>query len=215
MSGLTGKKVGIIGKKLGMTSVFDGAGNQVVCTVLLAGPCAVTQIKTVESDGYEAVQLGFGERKEKNTPRAQRGHFKSAGVSPKRAVMEFRDFPTTTLSRGDEVRVESIFQEGQLVDVSGVSKGKGFQGVVRRHNFGGVGMSTHGQHNRQRKPGSLGQSSDPSRVFKGVRMAGRMGGKQVKVRDLTIVRILPDSNLMLVEGAVPGPDNSYVKIELS
>ncbi len=206
---------GIIGRKLGMTSVFDEAGNQVVCTVIEAGPCAVTQVKTMETDGYEAVQLGFDEAKEKRTHRAQRGHFKAAGVTPKRKLMEFRDFSLQDVQRGDIVRLDKIFEAGQLVDVTGVSKGKGFQGVVRRHNFGGVGMSTHGQHNRQRKPGSLGQSSDPSRVYKGLRMAGRMGNRQVTSLDLTVVRIFPESNLMLVEGAVPGPTNGIVRIELS
>jgi large subunit ribosomal protein L3 len=206
---------GIIGRKLGMTSVFDEVGNQVVCTVIEAGPCAVTQVKTVESDGYDAVQLGFEEAKEKRTHRAQRGHFKAAGVTPRRRLMEFRDYALTDLRRGDEVRVDKVFEVGQLVDVSGTSKGKGFQGVVRRHNFSGVGMGTHGQHNRQRKPGSLGQSSDPSRVFKGLRMAGRMGNRKVTSLDLTIVRLFPESNLMLVEGAIPGPTNGIVRIELS
>lgn len=206
---------GIIGRKLGMTSVFDEVGNQVVCTVIEAGPCAVTQVKTADSDGYDAVQLGFDEAKEKRTHRAQRGHFKAAGVTPKRRLMEFRDYSLTDLRRGDEVRVDKVFEVGQLVDVSGTSKGKGFQGVVRRHNFSGVGMSTHGQHNRQRKPGSIGQSSDPSRVFKGIRMAGRMGNRKVTSLDLTIVRLFPESNLMLVEGAVPGPTNGIVRIELS
>lgn len=204
---------GIIGRKLGMTSVFDGAGNQVICTVIEAGPCAVTQLKTEETDGYSAVQLAFGDRREKTTHRAQRGHFKAAGVGSKRKVMEFREYGLSDLSLGDEVRVEDIFEEGQTVHVIGVSKGKGFQGVVKRHGFGGVGMVTHGQHNRQRAPGSIGQASDPSRVFKGQKMGGRTGNDTVKVKNLRVVRILPENNLVLIKGAVPGPKSSFVRIE--
>jgi large subunit ribosomal protein L3 len=206
---------GIIGRKLGMTSIFDETGNHVVCTVIEAGPCAVTQVKTEKTDGYDAVQLGYGERKEKNTPRAQRGHFKSAGVTPKRKLIEFRDYELPDLSPGDEVRIESVFKEGHLVDVTGMSKGKGFQGVVKRHGFGGVGMVTHGQHNRQRKPGSIGQSSSPSRVVKGMRMGGRTGNSRVKMRDLLVVRILPEHNLLVVKGSVPGPRHGLLRIDLS
>ncbi len=206
---------GIIGRKLGMTSIFDEAGDHVVCTVIEAGPCPVTHVKTMDKDGYESVQLGFGMRKEKNTPRAQRGHFKAAGIDPVRTLMEFRDYEVENLSLGDEVRVEQVFEVGQFVDVSGLSKGKGFQGVVKRHGFGGVGMATHGQHNRQRMPGSIGQSSSPSRVVKGMRMGGRTGNRKVKMADLEVVRIFADQNLLLVKGAVPGPRNGLLKIELS
>ena len=203
---------GIIGKKLGMTSVFDAAGNSVVCTVIEAQPNLVTQVKTEDGrDGYNAVQLGFGEKKAKRTSKALQGHFEAAGTGPKRKVTEFRDF-AGEVGLGDEVRAEDVFQEGEKIDVVGTSKGKGFQGVVKRHGFGGVGMQTHGQHNRQRAPGSIGQSSDPSRVFKGMRMAGRMGGDRVKVKNLRVVRILTDHNLVLVSGAVPGPKNSYVEL---
>ena len=202
---------GLIGRKLGMTSVFDDAGNNIVCTVIEAGPNVVTQVKDAASDGYEAVQLGFAEKKEKRTTSALRGHFKAAGTSPKRRLAEFRDYGLE-VSLGDEVAVDEVFSAGELVDVVGVSKGKGFQGVVRRHGFGGVGMRTHGQHNRERAPGSIGQSSDPSRVFKGMRMAGRMGNRKVKVKNLRVVRVLPDHHLLLVEGAVPGPKNGFVQI---
>ena len=198
-----------------MTNVFDETGNQQVCTVIEAGPCAVIQIKTEERDGYAAVQLGFGARKEKRTPRALRGHFEKAGSEPKRRLEEFRGFDLDDLSLGDEVRVEQVFNEGDPIHVTGTSKGKGFQGVVRRHGFGGVGMMTHGQHNRQRAPGSIGQASDPSRVFKGTKMGGRMGGARVKVRNLRVVRIFPENNLILVSGAVPGPKNGVVRIDRS
>ena len=203
---------GIIGRKLGMTSVFDEAGNSVVCTVIEAGPNLVTQVKTEDGrDGYNAVQFGFGEKKAKRTSKALQGHFEAAGTGPKRKVTEFRNF-AGDVALGDEVRAEDLFQEGEKIDVVGTSKGKGFQGVVKRHGFGGVGMQTHGQHNRQRAPGSIGQSSDPSRVFKGMRMAGRMGGNRVKVKNLRVVRILPDHDLILVSGAVPGPKNSFVEL---
>ena len=202
---------GMIGKKLGMTSIFDEAGNNVVCTVIEAGPNVVTQVRDADRDGYEAVQLGFGEKKEKRTSQALRGHFDAAGTTPKKQVVEFRDY-TQEVALGDEVRVEDLFVVGELIDVVGTSKGKGFQGVVKRHKFGGVGMQTHGQHNRQRAPGSIGQSSDPSRVFKGMRMAGRMGNARVKVKNLQVVRILPEHNVILVKGAVPGPKNGFVEL---
>ena len=201
---------GLIGKKIGMTSVFDDVGNNVVCTVIEAGPNIVTQVKEEATDGYRAVQLAFGEKKAKRTSKALRGHFEAAGTTPKRRLREFRAF--VDAAPGDEVRVEDVFEEGELIDVAGTSKGKGFQGVVKRHGFGGVGMATHGQHNRQRAPGSIGQSSDPSRVFKGMRMGGRMGGKRVTVKNLRVVRILPDHNLILVQGAVPGPKNGFVEL---
>jgi len=206
---------GIIGRKLGMTSIFDDAGNQVVCTVIEAGPCPVTQVKTEDKDGYTAVQLGFGEKKEKNTHRAQRGHFKAAGIPPKRKLMEFRDYGIEDVSLGDEIRIENVFKVGQMVDITGLSKGKGFQGVVKRHGFGGVGMVTHGQHNRQRHPGSIGQSSSPSRVLKGMKMGGRTGNAQVKMADLEVVRIFEEQNLLVVKGSVPGPKHGLLRIELS
>ena len=203
---------GIIGRKLGMTSVFDAAGNSVVCTVVEVEPNLVTQVKTADGrDGYDAVQLGFGEKKIKRTSKALQGHFEAAGTGPKRRVTEFRDF-SSDAGLGDEVRAEDLFAEGEIIDVVGTSKGKGFQGVVKRHGFRGVGMQTHGQHNRQRAPGSIGQSSDPSRVFKGMRMAGRMGGDRVKVKNLRVVRILTDHNLVLVSGAVPGAKKSFVEL---
>lgn len=202
---------GLIGKKLGMTSVFDPAGNQIPCTVIEAGPNVVTQVKTEDRDGYEAVQLAFGERKEKRTTKALRGHFKQAGTSPKRQLREFRSFEIA-VELGDEVRVEQVFSEGEKIDVVGVSKGKGFQGVVKRHGFGGVGLGSHGQHDRERAPGSVGASSYPSKVVKGLRMAGQKGNEQVTMRNLEVVRVLPDHNLLLVKGAVPGPTNGYVEL---
>jgi large subunit ribosomal protein L3 len=202
---------GIIGKKLGMTSVFDGIGNHIPCTVIQTDGNVVTQLRTEERDGYSAVQLAFGDKKVKKTSKALQGHFEAAGTGPKRKVKEFANL-NEDLSLGDEVNVEDLFQEGELIDVTGVSKGKGFQGVVKRHGFSGVGMKTHGQHNRQRAPGSIGASSDPSRVFKGTRMAGRMGGKQVTTKNLRVVQILPDHGVILVRGAVPGPKNGFVEI---
>lgn len=202
---------GILGRKVGMTSVFDDAGNNIVCTVIEAGPNVVTQVKTLDTDGYVAIQVGFGEKKEKRTTKALKGHFKVAGTSPKRRVREFKDF-NQEFSVGDELKVDAIFTEGELIDVVGVSKGKGFQGVVKRHGFSGVGMQTHGQHNRGRAPGSIGASSDPSRVFKGMRMHGRTGGDRVKMKNLKVVRILPEHNVILVKGAVPGPKQSYVEL---
>jgi large subunit ribosomal protein L3 len=203
---------GMIGKKLGMTSVFDDRGNVVPCTVIELGPNVVTQVKTQDgSDGYAAVQLAFGEKKEKRTTKALQGHFKAAGTSPKRKVVEFRNY-TVDVSLGDEVRAADVFTEGELVHVAGISKGKGFQGVVKRHGFSGVGLGTHGQHNRVRAPGSIGASSYPSRVVKGMRMHGRTGGDRVKMKNLQVVRILADSNAILIKGAVPGPKGGFVQI---
>jgi large subunit ribosomal protein L3 len=202
---------GIIGKKVGMTSIFDEAGKQIPCSVIEAGPCVVTQVKTQEIDGYEALQLGFDDKKDKHTTNALKGHFKKAGVTPKRKVVEFDNF-NKELKTGSEVKAD-IFTEGEFVDVIGTSKGKGFQGVVKRHNFAGVGGQTHGQHNRLRAPGSLGASSWPSRVFKGMRMAGRMGGDRVKVQNLQIVKIFSDQNLIVVKGSIPGAKGSYILIE--
>ena len=203
---------GLIGKKIGMTSIFDAEGRNIPCTVIQAGPCVVTQVKTGEKDGYTAVQLAFGERKEKNTPAALKGHFAKANTTPKRKVMEFTGFETE-FAVGDQVTVD-ILTEGMFCDVVGVSKGKGFQGVVKRHGFSGVGGQTHGQHNRLRAPGSLGASSWPSRVFKGMRMAGRMGGDNVKLVNLQIVKVIAEQNLVLIKGAVPGAKGSYVTIEI-
>jgi large subunit ribosomal protein L3 len=203
---------GLIGKKVGMTSVFDDQGNNIACTVIEAGPNVVTQVKTEDGpDGYNAVQLAFDTKKEKNTTKAMQGHFASAGSEPKREVSEFRDF-SGDVSRGDEIRVDDLFEEGETVDVVGVSKGKGFQGVVKRHGFSGVGMTTHGQSDRQRHPGSIGASADPSRVFKGVRMAGRTGVERTKIQNLTVVRVLPEHDAILVKGSVPGPKSGYVEL---
>ncbi len=202
---------GLIGKKIGMTSVFDENGKQVAVTVLQAGPCVVTQVKTKEKDGYDAIQLAFDDKKEKNTTRPMLGHFKKAGTEPKRKVVEFRG-KYDDIKLGDVLTVD-IFKDDRWVDVVGWSKGKGFQGVVKRHGFAGVGMRTHGQHNRARHPGSIGASSDPSRVFKGTRMAGRTGNKRVKILNLQIVKIIPEHNLLIIKGAVPGPKGGYVIIE--
>ncbi|SFE23293.1 LSU ribosomal protein L3P [Thermophagus xiamenensis] len=194
-----------------MTSVFSADGKNIPCTVIEAGPCVVTQIKTKEVDGYEAVQLAFDDKKEKNTTKPMLGHFKKAGVSPKAKLVELRDFEQD-LKLGDVLTVD-LFEENIFVDVTGISKGKGFQGVVKRHGFGGVGDQTHGQHNRLRAPGSLGGSSFPSRVFKGMRMAGRTGGKRVKIENLRVVKVIPENNLLMVKGSVPGPKGSYLIIE--
>jgi large subunit ribosomal protein L3 len=202
---------GLIGKKIGMTSVFDENGKNIPCTVIEAGPCTVTQIKTKEVDGYEALQLGFDDKKEKQTNKAEAGHFQKAGVSPKKKVVEFQAFEGE-YKLGDTILV-THFKEGEYVDVAGISKGKGYQGVIRRHGFGGVGQNTHGQHNRLRAPGSIGASSFPSRVFKGIRMAGRMGGKQVTVQNLQVVKIVPEQNVILLKGAIPGHKNSYLIIQ--
>ena len=201
----------ILGRKVGMTSVFDAAGTQTVVTVIEAGPCAVTQVKTNDTDGYNAVQLGFQEKKAKHTTKALQGHFEKAGTGIQRHLVEFRDYGLD-VTLGQSVTVADIFAEGDKVTVSGTSKGKGFQGVVKRHGFRGVGDATHGQHNRQRAPGSIGQASSPSRVFKGLRMAGRMGGERVTVKGLRIVRVLADNNVILVKGAIPGPKNCVVEI---
>jgi large subunit ribosomal protein L3 len=202
---------GLIGKKIGMTSIFDENGKNIPCTVIEAGPCVVTQVRTKEVDGYEAFQLGFDDKSEKRAIKAELGHFKKAGTSVKKKVVEFKDFETD-LKLGDLVTVE-LFDEGEFVDVQGVSKGKGFQGVVKRHGFGGVGQSTHGQHNRLRAPGSVGASSYPSRVFKGMRMAGRMGGENVTIQNLRVLKVVADKNLLIVKGCVPGHKNSYVIIQ--
>ena len=203
---------GIIGKKVGMTSVFDANGRNVACTVVEAGPCVVTQVKTEDSDGYSALQLGFGEAKEKNTTKPMQGHFDKAGTTPKRRLVEFRD-ATLEKKAGETVTVDEVFEEGDVINAVGVSKGKGFQGVVKRHNFRGVNDATHGQHNRQRAPGSIGAASYPARVFKGMRMAGRDGGSRVKVKNLRVVKIFPEQNLILVKGAVPGHKGAFVILE--
>ena len=201
---------GIIGKKIGMTSLFNEEGKNIPCTVIQAGPCSVLQVRTEEVDGYSAIQLGFDDKSEKNVGKALAGHFKKAGSAPKAKIVEFHTgFEDVKL--GDEVNVD-IFVEGEYVDVTGTSKGKGFQGVVKRHGFGGVMQQTHGQHNRLRAPGSIGAGSDPSRVFKGLRMAGRMGGEQVTVQNLQVLKVDKEQNLLIVKGAVPGAKNSYVII---
>ena len=202
---------GIIGKKVGMTSIYSVEGKNLPCTVIEAGPCVVTQLRTKEKDGYEAVQLAFDEKKEKRTTKAMKGHFAKANTTPKKKLVEFRDFGKE-VALGDTVDV-SIFIEGECCDVSGVSKGKGFQGVVKRHGFAGVNDATHGQHNRLRAPGSLGACSTPSRVFKGMRMGGRMGGESVKVTSLRVLKVIPESNLLIVKGSVPGAKGSYLIIE--
>jgi large subunit ribosomal protein L3 len=204
---------GLIGKKVGMTSIYDANGRNIPCTVIEAGPCVVTQVRSKEKEGYEAIQLAFDEKKVKHTSKAEQGHFKKAGITPKKVVAEFTRFePGHQKQFGDILQVD-IFVEGEYIDVVGVSKGKGFQGVVKRHHFAGVGEATHGQHNRLRAPGSVGASSWPSRVFKGIRMAGRMGGDKVKVVNLQVLKIMVEKNLILVKGAVPGHNGSYVKIE--
>ncbi|MBD1398207.1 50S ribosomal protein L3 [Pontibacter sp. JH31] len=202
---------GIIGKKIGMTSLFTADGKYTPVTLIQAGPCVVTQVKTVETDGYAAVQLGYGEKKLKRVTKAEAGHYKKANTSAKKKVAEF-DVEGISLNLGDSVDV-NLFEEGEFIDVVGTSKGKGFQGVVKRHNFAGVGGQTHGQHNRARHPGSIGACSWPSRVFKGMRMAGRMGGNRVKIQNLTVLRVIAEKNLLVVSGSVPGAKNSYVLIE--
>jgi large subunit ribosomal protein L3 len=202
---------GIIGKKVGMTSLFSAAGKQVPCTVIEAGPCVVTQVKTLDTDGYSAVQLAYDEKKEKHTSNAMKGHFNKANTTPKRKLVEFKYFEEEK-NLGDVVTVE-LFQEGDFVEIVGTSKGKGFQGVVKRHGFSGVGMQTHGQHNRLRAPGSLGASSWPSRVFKGMRMAGRTGGDRVKIQNLEVFKVIPEKNLILIKGSIPGAKGSYVIVE--
>ncbi|MBK6284551.1 MAG: 50S ribosomal protein L3 [Draconibacterium sp.] len=202
---------GIIGKKIGMTSVFSVEGKNIPCTVIEAGPCVITQVKTAETDGYEALQLAYGDKKEKHTTKAEFGHFKKAGVTPKRKVVEFKNTYQKEFELGDEIDV-SVFHENDYVDIEGISKGKGFQGVVKRHNFRGVNDATHGQHNRLRAPGSIGASSWPSRVFKGMRMAGRDGGKTVTIENLLIIKVIPEKNLLVVKGSVPGAKGSYLMI---
>ncbi|MGB0790692.1 MAG: 50S ribosomal protein L3 [Flavobacteriaceae bacterium] len=203
---------GLIGKKIGMTSIFDENGKNIPCTVIQAGPCVVTQVRTEEVDGYDALQLGFDDKAEKRASKAEIGHAKKAGTSPKKKLIEFRYFENGKYGIGDSIDV-TLFQEGEFVDVIGTSKGKGFQGVVKRHGFAGVGQSTHGQHNRLRAPGSIGAASYPARVFKGMRMAGRMGGEQVTVQNLRVVKVLPEKNVLVVKGCVPGHKNAYVTIE--
>ncbi len=201
---------GLIGKKIGMTSLFDENGKNLPCTVIEAGPCVVTQMKTTETDGYEAIQIAYGDTTDKHVGKAQQGHFKKAGVSGKSKTIEI-DSLENEVKLGDEIAVD-IFAEGEFVDVAGTSKGKGFQGVVKRHNFGGVGQATHGQHNRLRAPGSIGAGSDPSRVFKGMKMAGRMGGTRTMVENLRVLKVDKDKNLLVVKGSVPGAKNSLVII---
>lgn len=202
---------GIIGKKVGMTSIFSANGKYMPCTVIEAGPCVVTQVKTLEKDGYASVQLAFDEKKEKNTSSAMKGHFAKSGTTPKRKIVEFKDF-TVEKTLGEIVTVD-LFAEGDFIDVAGTSKGKGFQGVVKRHGFSGVGGTTHGQHDRARAPGSLGASSWPSRVFKGMRMGGRMGGDRVKIQNLEVVKVVAEKNLIIVKGSIAGAKGSYVTIE--
>ena len=202
---------GLIGRKIGMTSIFDENGKNIPCTVIEAGPCVVTQVRTKAVDGYEALQLGFDDKNEKHSTKAAVGHFAKAGTVAKKKVVEFQNFATEQ-KLGDLIDV-SMFVEGEFVDVQGVSKGKGFQGVVKRHGFGGVGQATHGQHNRLRAPGSVGASSYPSRVFKGMRMAGRMGGDNVKVQNLRVLKVVAEKNLLVIKGCVPGHNNSYVIIQ--
>ncbi|UMB55240.1 50S ribosomal protein L3 [Lutibacter sp. A64] len=202
---------GLIGRKIGMTSLFDENGKNIPCTVIEAGPCVVTQVRTEEVDGYNALQLGFDDKKAKSSNKALDGHFKKAGTIAKKKVVEFQDFDEEH-KLGDELTVE-LFTEGEFVDVSATSKGKGFQGVVKRHGFGGVGQATHGQHNRLRAPGSIGAASYPARVFKGMRMAGRMGGKNVTVQNLRVLKVVAEKNLLVVKGAIPGHKNAYVIIQ--
>ena len=202
---------GIIGRKIGMTSVFDADGRNIPCTVIEAGPCVVTQIRTQERDGYAALQLGFAEKKEKQTTKALLGHFAKANTTPKRYIAEFQNWDKE-YQLGDVISLSDIFEGVEWVDIQGISKGRGFQGVVKRHRFSGVGESTHGQHNRQRAPGSIGASSYPSRVFPGLRMAGHLGGAKVTISNLRVIRIIPESNLLLVKGSVPGAKGSYVII---
>ena len=202
---------GLLGKKIGMTSVFSADGKNVPCTVIEVGPCVVTQIKTLEKDGYEAVQVGFIDKKEKHTTKPMAGHFKKAGVTPQRYLAEFKSFEAVP-ALGDTLTVE-LFQEGGFVDVVGTSKGKGFQGVVKRHGFGGVGQKTHGQHNRLRAPGSIGACSYPAKVFKGLRMAGQMGNERVTVQNLQVIKVLPEHNLLMIKGSIPGAKGSIVSVE--
>lgn len=200
---------GIIGRKVGMTSIYSAEGKSLPCTVIEAGPCVVTQVKTQDRDGYESVQLGFGEKKEKNTPNAMKGHFKKASTTPKAKLVEFKGFDNVTI--GDKIDV-AIFAEGEFVDVVGTTKGKGFQGVVRRHGFAGVGQATHGQHNRLRAPGSIGACSYPARVFKGMRMGGQMGNKNRLASNLQVLKVIAEKNILIVKGSVPGANGSTLTI---
>ena len=202
---------GLIGRKIGMTSLFDEKGKNIPCTVLEVGPCVVTQVRTKAVDGYDALQLGFDDKAEKQVVKAEAGHFKKANVSPTKKLVEFQNFEQE-LNLGDTITVDH-FEEGDFVDVSGTSKGKGFQGVVKRHGFGGVGQATHGQHNRLRAPGSIGAASYPARVFKGMRMAGQMGSEKVKVQNLRVIKVVPEKNLLVVKGCVPGHKNAYVTVQ--
>ena len=202
---------GLIGKKIGMTSIFDDKGKSLPCTVINVGPCIVTQIKTQKNDGYNSIQLGFEEKSEKKSLKSELGHFKKSNTPPKNKIYEFRNFEEN-YKLGDKITVEH-FKEGEFVDISGISKGKGFQGVVKRHGFAGVGQSTHGQHNRLRAPGSIGAASYPARVFKGMRMAGQMGASKVKVQNLRVLKVIPEDNVLVVKGSVPGHNKSYVIIQ--
>ena len=202
---------GLIGKKIGMTSLYDNSGKNVACTVLEAGPCSVSQIKTNERDGYEAIQLAYDDKNEKKIINSEKGHFKKANLKTKKKLVEFKNFEEE-ISLGDTISV-GHFSEGDYVDVSAFSKGKGFQGVVKRHGFGGVGQATHGQHNRLRAPGSIGAASYPARVFKGMRMAGQMGNQKVKILNLRVIKIVPEKNLLILKGSIPGPKNAYVTIQ--
>ena len=202
---------GLIGKKIGMTSLYDNSGKNVACTVLEAGPCSVSQIKTNERDGYQAIQLAYDDKNEKKIINSEKGHFNKANLKTKKKLVEFKNFEEE-ISLGDTINV-GHFSEGDYVDVSAFSKGKGFQGVVKRHGFGGVGQATHGQHNRLRAPGSIGAASYPARVFKGMRMAGQMGNQKVKILNLRVIKIVPEKNLLILKGSIPGPKNAYVTIQ--
>lgn len=202
---------GLIGKKIGMTSIFNASGKNIPCTILEAGPCVVTQVKTLEKDGYEAVQLGFEAKSERRTSKPMMGHFKKNGLTPMKKLVEFKNFGRE-LNVGDEVKVDEVFNEGDYAFVVGRSKGKGFQGVVKRHGFGGVGQATHGQHNRLRAPGSIGAASYPARVFKGMRMAGQTGNKRVTIENLEVLKVMPEEGLIIVKGAVPGHKGATVLI---
>ena len=202
---------GLVGKKIGMTSLFDDKGKNIPCTIIEAGPCIVTQVKNNQKDGYKSLQLSFDEKRKNLTNKSLAGHFEKAKTTPKKKSMEFKGFDKD-LNLGDTINVD-LFKEGEFIDVSSISKGKGFQGVVKRHGFSGVGQATHGQHNRLRAPGSIGAASYPARVFKGMKMAGRMGGKKVKVLNLKIFKVLADKNIIIVKGAIPGHNNSYLKLE--
>lgn len=203
---------GLIGKKVGMTSVFDNVGRNIPVTVVEIEPCTITQVKTEETDGYNAVQLASFDRKEKSVSKAVKGHFDKAGSKTKAQVVEFRDYLPEGMDIGDELNIEDVFNVGDIVDVVGISKGRGFTGVMKRHNFSGVGDATHGQHNRLRAPGSIGGASDPARVFKGMKMAGQSGNERVKIKNLSVAKIFPESNLLLVTGSIPGPKGGYLEI---